>query len=126
MTFSPKIKLIQDFWIIIEKVKNKKRTFRQKCDILAYILKPRTSQNEPKPVEIRIRIFLLAFIFQTSSPNAEIWVFWAKKFQFSNLLTKFYLHPISKMLISNLALVLKNFEPKSPNMDIMGQKIPTF
>ena len=63
-----------------------------------------TSQNEPKPAETtqnqtkrpkkkiverpeitqnfkieEICNFLLAFDFQTSSSNAQIWIFWAKK-----------------------------------------------
>ena len=35
--------------------------------------------------------FLIAFVFQVLSPNAQIWVFWIKKFQLFNLLTKFCL-----------------------------------
>ena len=52
-----------------------------------------TTQNQPKrPKKIakqpettqsfkigEIWNFLLAFIFKTSSPNAQIWAFWAKK-----------------------------------------------
>ena len=29
--------------------------------------------------------FLIAFAYQTSSPNAQIWGFWAKKHQLANL-----------------------------------------
>ena len=35
--------------------------------------------------------------------------------QTSNLLTRFYFYPILKVLISNLSLLFKNFEPKYPN-----------
>ena len=106
-----------------------------------YLLKP--SQKDPKPAKRpkkiakqpettqnfktgEIRIFLQASVFQTSSPNAQIWVFWAKKYQLSNLSTKFYLYTISNILISILTLVFKSFEPKSPNMGILGQKVSTF
>ena len=139
--------------------------------------------------------FLLALVFQTSSPNSWIWVFWASKYQISNLLTnfkidivfgklgaqiaakkhklsnlgqilpvsyfestdfkcdigfwkfwapipkyghfgskninfliltKFCLYPISKVLISNLAFIFKDFEPNSLNLRTLDQKVLTF
>ena len=100
------------------------------------------------------------------SPNVQIWAFWVKKYQLSNLfskifhalyfdcadfksdigiwkfwaqipkyghfgsksinfliLAKFCLYPISKVLISNLTLVIEKFEPKCPNMDLLDQKV---
>ena len=108
--------------------------------------------------------YLVSKIF---SPNSQIWAFWAKKSQLSNLnemwhlpyfksanfksgicfrkfrakipksvhvgpksihfliLTKFYLYPISKVLISNLTFVFEKFEPKSPNVGILGQNAST-
>ena len=68
-----------------------------------YLLKPATSQNDlkrtettppkimkrPKTIQIfkieEIWNFLIAFIFQILSPYAQIWVSWAKRYQFSNL-----------------------------------------
>ena len=67
--------------------------------------------------------FLLTLVFQTSGPNAQIWLFWAKKYQLSNLSTKFCMYPISNELISNLTLVFENFESKSPNMGTLRQKV---
>ena len=37
-----------------------------------------------------------------------------------------WLYSISKMLISCLKIVFKNFRPKSPNLDIFVQKVLTF
>ena len=84
--------------------------------------------------------FLLASIFQTSSPNAQIWVFSAKQsfnkilpvpyFEFGHfvsksinflILAKFRMYPTSNVLISNLTFVFENVEPKSPNKGILGQ-----
>ena len=70
--------------------------------------------------------FLQVFVLQTSSPNVQIWLTWGKKYQLSNLSTKFCLYFISKMLISNLTLVLESFEPKYPKLGILGQKLLTF
>ena len=39
------------------------------------------------------------------------------------ILMKFCLYAISKVLISNLTLVFEKFEPKSPNMGILGQNV---
>ena len=44
----------------------------------------------------------------------------------SLILTKFRMYHISKVLISNLTLVFKNFEPKSPNLGILSQKVSAF
>ena len=70
--------------------------------------------------------FLLTFVFQILGPNAEICVFWVKKYQLSNLLTKFCLYAISKVLISNLTLIFENLESKCRNLGILGQKVLTF
>ena len=39
------------------------------------------------------------------------------------ILMKFCLYAISKVLISNLTLVFEKFEPKSPNIGILGQNV---
>ena len=52
--------------------------------------------------------------------------FGSKKINFLILLVKFCINPISNVLISNLTLVFENFEPKSPNVGILGQKVSTF
>ena len=84
-----------------------------------YLLKPGTSRNDPKKCETtqnfkigEIWNFLLAFVLQTLSPNAQIWIFSINKYQLSNRSTIFCLYFISKVLISNLALFFENFEPK--------------
>ena len=41
------------------------------------------------------------------------------------ILMKFRIFPILNVLISNLALVFENVEPKFPNMGIFGQKAST-
>ena len=68
--------------------------------------------------------FLLAFVSQISSSNPQIWVFWVKKYQLSNPFMKFFLYSIFKVLILHLTLVFNNFGHKSPNMGILGQKVP--
>ena len=86
--------------------------------------RPETSRNNWKPVKTtpqnvkrpettrnfkigKSRIFyqLSFFKFQAQMPK-----------QRSNLLMRFYLYPILKVLISNLSLLFKNFEPKYPNL----------
>ena len=58
--------------------------------------RPETNRNDPpkimkrpKTIQIfkieEIWNFLIAFIFQILSPYAQIWVSWAKRYQFSNL-----------------------------------------
>ena len=118
--------------------------------ICSYLLKPRTSKNDPKPAETtrnqpkqpkniakrpkatqnfeikEIWNFPLVFVFRISSPNAQIQAFWAKKYQLSNLSMKFSMYPISKVVISNLTFVFQNVEHKFPILDIFGQKILTF
>lgn len=44
-----------------------------------------TSQNDPNFQNWRNLKFSNAFIFQIFSPYAQIWVSWAKRYQFSNL-----------------------------------------
>ena len=84
-----------------------------------YLPKPGKSQNEPKRAETaqnfeigEICNFLLVLVFQIFSPITPIQAFWAKKYQFSNLLTKSSMYPISKVLISNLKFF---FQILSPN-----------
>ena len=117
-----------------------------------YLLKPRTSQNELKPAETtqnhprqlqtsrnnpqnsdrpktskNFKIGeILAFVFKTLRPNAQIWVFLAKMCQISNFLRKFCLYFILEVLISNMTLFFKIFRPKCLNFDVLGQKVPTF
>ena len=67
-----------------------------------------TTRNDPK-----IWNFPLAFVFRISSPNAQIHAIWAKKYHLSNLLTKFSMHPTSKVLISNLTLFSKILSPNA-------------
>ena len=69
---------------------------------------------------------LLAFVFQTLNPNAQIWVFWAKKYQLFNLLTKYCLYFILKVLIWNLTLFFEIFKPKCPYLGFLGQKVSSF
>ena len=97
--------------------------------------RPETSQKESKPAEMtqnqlkrpkiiakqpkttqnfkigKIWNFLLAFVFQTLCPNAQIWVFWAKKYQISKILKKFCLYFILRVLLSNLTLFFKISNP---------------
>ena len=54
--------------------------------------RPEICQSEPKPAETtqnfkigKSDIFLIVFVFQISTPNAQIWVFWAKKYRLTNL-----------------------------------------
>ena len=42
------------------------------------------------------------------------------------ILTKFCINSFSKVLIWNLTLVMKNLEPKCPNLGIFDQNVPFF
>ena len=123
------------------------------CHILcAYLLKSRwakttwnqpkwaeTSRNNPKPAKRtqknyemtqnfkfgEIWNFLLSFVFQSLSPNAQIWAFGPKSINFL-VLMKFCIHPILYVLISNLSFVFEYLEPKFPNLGILDQKLLTF
>ena len=48
--------------------------------------------------------------------------FRSNSINFLILSAKFYMYPISNLLISNLTLVSKNVEPNSPNMGILCEK----
>ena len=102
--------------LIFVLIKTRNKPKRKKPD--------KTKLNQPEPPETtskncertrttqnfkfgEIWNFLVAFVFQISGPNAQIWVFCVKKNQFSNLFAKFYLDSFSKVLISNLTLVSK-------------------
>ena len=85
---------------------------------------PETSQNEPKPAETKPKG--ADFKFDILSRN-----FWAQTSKFGRfgpkginflILTKFCLHRISKVLISNQTFVFKNFNSKSPIFGVLGQK----
>ena len=70
----------------------------------------KTSQSEPKFPNCGNMEFSASFFFSNFEPKCPY--LGPKKFQLSNLLTKFCLKPILQVLISNLTLVLENFEPK--------------
>ena len=90
---------------------------QQKQDEISRNQPKRHQKNVKRPIATQnfkiweIQNFLIALVFQTSSPNAHIWVFWAMKHQLSNLSTKYCLHFIWKVLISNLTLVFDNVSP---------------
>ena len=101
--------------------------------LAAYLLKPGTSkndlkklQNDPRRPNIlksgKFGIFHQFSFFRISSQNAQFQAFWAKKYHLSNLLPKFSMFAISKVLISNLTFVSQNYEPKCPSLGILGQK----
>ena len=46
---------------------------------------------------------------KTYCTNAQIWVFWAKKYQLSILSRKFRMFPLLNVLISSQTLVFENF-----------------
>ena len=118
-----------------------------------YLLKPRTSQNQPKRHDTTSRNDLkpakttlkncettqsdpefqhwrnlefstsLGFSnFKPKCPNLRIS---GKKYQLSNLSTKFCLHLISKVLIST-DIVIQKLGAKCPNLSMWHQKVSTF
>ena len=82
---------------VLTKTRNEsKRAETSQIDPLKIEKRPETIQN----IKIgEICNFLLAFVFQTSSPNAQFWVFGTNKYQLSTLLMKFYMYPISNVQI---------------------------
>ena len=76
--------------------------------------RPKEIMKQPKTTQNfkigKIWSFLLAFAFQISSPNAQIWPFCSKSIN-SLILTKFLMYPSSKS--SELTLVFENFESES-------------
>ena len=52
---------------------------------------------------LKVLVSSLIFVFKMLSPNPQIWAYWAKKCQLSNL-NKFCLYYVLKVLISNVAL----------------------
>ena len=52
--------------------------------------------------------------------------YFGQKMSNFNLVTKFCLYFILRVLISYLILFFENFEPKLPNMGILGQKVSIF
>ena len=76
--------------------------------------RPKEIMKQPKTTQNfkigRIWSFLLAFAFQISSPNAQIWPFCSKSIN-SLILTKFRMYPSSKS--SELTLLFQNFESES-------------
>ena len=65
----------------------------------------KTNRNKPKRPKKNCK----TIESKTYCPNAQIWVFWAKKYQLSILSRKFRMFPVSNVLISSLTLVLKIF-----------------
>ena len=87
------------------------------------------SQNDPKPAETTKKILRNDPKFQNWG-NLEAQMpksrhFGPKIINFL-ILTKFRMYPILKVLISNLTFVFESFEPKSPNLGTLGQKVLTF
>ena len=72
---------------------------------------------------------LLAFIFQISNLNAQIWVLWAEKHQLSNLLMKHCLYLIMTMVImsdfKSDSGCFQNFQTKMPKFVHFGSIIIT-
>lgn len=94
---------------------------------------PETSPNDQKNCETtqnfnirEIWNFLLAFFFQTLNPNAKFGYFGERSIKLFNLLTKFCLYFILKMLIWNLTLFFESFKPKCLYLGILGQKVSCF
>ena len=77
---------------------------------------PKKLQNEPKRAKIsklrKYGIFCQLLFFKFRAQMPKFGYLGPKKFQLSNLLTKFCLKPILQVLILNLTLVLENFESK--------------
>ena len=65
----------------------------------------KTNRNKPKRPKKNCK----TIESKTYCPNAQIWLFWAKKYQLSILSRKFRMFPVSNVLISSLTLVLKIF-----------------
>ena len=81
---------------------------------------PGTTQN----FEIRI-IFNQLLLFSLRVQVSKFGRFGSKSINFL-ILTKFCVYSISKILISNLTFVFERFQPKFPNLGIMGQKVLIF
>ena len=64
-------------------------------------------------------LILMTLFSKTLGPNGP------KSINFL-ILAKFHMYPISNVLISNLTLIFKNFDPKFSNIGILGQKVLTF
>ena len=118
-----------------------------------YLLKPRTSQNQPKrhetsrndlkPAKTTLKNcettqsdpefqhwrnleFSTSLGFSNFKPKCPNLRISGKKYQLSNLSTKFWMYPNSNVVISNLTLVFENFEPKFRNIDTLAQEVSTF
>ena len=70
--------------------------------------------------------FLLAFVFQALSPNAQIWVFLAKKCQISNLLTKFCLFFCFEGADFKSDIVFRKFRTQMPKFGHFESKSINF
>ena len=101
------IKKLRSFWYTDDYGNNKDASvqgigFQNSTELTGTWKEPKraeTTQNQPKRLQKaakqpettqsfkigKIWNFLLAFVFQTSSPNAQICVFWVKKYQLSHL-----------------------------------------
>ena len=92
---------------------------------------PETSQSDPKKIVKQpetsqifkigeIRNFILAFVFQTSSPNPQIWVFGPRSINF----LIFHLPaPYFEGGDFKSGIAFRNCEPKCPNLGILSQNI---
>ena len=85
-----------------------------------------TTRNEPNFQNWRNLEFSISFRFSNFEPKSPNLGFWAKKYQLSNIPR--CLHPISKVVISNLTLL---FEVARPNAQIWAfwvkaYQIPNF
>ena len=94
--------------------------------------------------------FLLVFLSQVFSPDHQISAFWVENHKFSSILTKFRLYLFQRcwekryelsnlnqilhvlyfvsasFKLPNLKFFCQNFEPKSPDLSNLGQKVLTF
>ena len=115
-------KSITTCFIVLTKTRNKpKRPETSRNDAQKLAKRLETTQNFKIISKNHFEIwnFVLAFVFQVSSPNAQIWVFWPKKCQLPNL-HETSLYAILNVLISKLSFVFESFELKGPNLGILS------
>ena len=110
-------------------------TFRM---IIAYLLKPRTSQidlipakmiqtnwettrNDPKFQNWGNLEFSTSFCFSNFGPCTRIWAFCAKKYQLSNLKESLHVHCFDSTAFKSKIWKLILFGPKCPNLGIWAR-----
>ena len=104
--------------------KNKKQKTKTKQNKTK--TKQKQKRNDLQNFKIRgIWNFLLAFVFQTLSQMTKFGYFGSISINFL-IITKFWLYPFSKVLISNLTLISENFKPKRLDLGILSQKVLIF